>query len=103
MEKTIFILAMTFVLASLGCSTIYFHQGSNKDTSVDHDEWHHDGILRLVEFSPPVDMANRCEGKNWSNIKVEKSFLNGLATILRRIRLRSAIATAFLASVWPMI
>jgi hypothetical protein len=65
-----------FVLTS-ACSTIYFHNGSSD--SVDHDEWHHDGILALVEFSPPVDLNERCEGKSWGTVETQRSFLNWLA------------------------
>ena len=67
------VMAMFF---SSGCSTIYFHKGSS-DSTTEMNEWHHNGILRLVEFSDPVDMANRCAGKGWETIKVEKGFIHG--------------------------
>jgi hypothetical protein len=62
-----------------GCSTIYFHRGS-QNAGVTATEWHHDGIARLVEFSPPVDMADRCVGNPWTTVKVEKSFVQVLAS-----------------------
>jgi hypothetical protein len=62
-----------------GCSTIYFHRGS-QNAGVTASEWHHDGIARLVEFSPPVDMADRCVGNPWTTVKVEKTFVQGLAS-----------------------
>ena len=63
---------------SLGaCSTMYFDNGKLATKELESSEWHHDGILRLVEFSSPVDMSSRCEGKSWRSIKVEKSFVQG--------------------------
>jgi hypothetical protein len=75
--KNIFSLLMVFSLGA--CSTMYFDNGSSATRSLDMSEWHHDGVIRLVEFSSPVDMSNRCESKGWKSIKVEKSFVQGLA------------------------
>jgi hypothetical protein len=60
-----------------GCSTMYFHNGG-KSFTPEMSEWHHDGVLRLVEFSDSVDMNQRCEAKGWDVIKVEKTFVQGL-------------------------
>ena len=46
--------------------------------NLENSEWHHDGIIRLVEFSEPVDLNNRCEGKDFSSVRVEKTFIQGL-------------------------
>jgi hypothetical protein len=77
MRKLRIFVSLAFFAAASSCSTIYFHNGSQ--TYVDHDEWHHDGIIRLVEFSSPVNLNERCEGKNWGTVKTEESFLNWLA------------------------
>ncbi len=67
------------ILLSSGCSTMYFQNVDGESTRTDLSEWHHDGILRLVEFSSPVDLSSRCEGKKWRTVKVEKDFVQGLA------------------------
>ncbi len=71
--------ALALALLFTGCSTIYFHRGS-QNAPVTASEWHHDGIVRLVEFSPPVDMADRCVGDAWTTVKVEKNFIQLLAS-----------------------
>ena len=57
---------------------MYFHNG-NTPAAVSYGEWHHDGVLSLVEFSKPIDMHLRCNGDQWSTIKVERSPLNIVA------------------------
>ena len=74
----LWVVAAQMVLTS--CSTIYFHNGGNTtDKATELSEWHHDGVLGLVEFSDPVDLAGRCEGKSWTIVKVEQTFIQGLA------------------------
>jgi len=75
--KFFFMLFLGFTLSA--CSTIYFDNGPSATENLDMTEWHHDGILRLVEFSAPVDLASRCDSKGWKTIKVEKGFLQWLA------------------------
>lgn len=73
------VVVLTALLVGLGgCSTLHFDNG-DRSTDYTYREWHHDGILDLVEFSPPVDMRGRCGGNDWRSVKVEKSFTNGLA------------------------
>jgi hypothetical protein len=80
--KTLNLIFIAFVaFGSSACSTMYFHNGTGQ-MMVENEEWHHDGILRLVEFSSPVDMNDRCEGKEWSTIKNEKTFVQGLVGAL---------------------
>ena len=69
-----------FLGALSGCTTIYFHRGASETHRTDMQEWHHDGILELVEFSDPVAMNSRCENKPWQTIKVEKDALKVLIT-----------------------
>ncbi len=61
-----------------GCSTIYFENGSRVSQNLEYTEWHHDGIFELVEFSDPVNMNERCDGKSWTAIRVEETFIQGL-------------------------
>jgi hypothetical protein len=43
-----------------------------------HEEWHHNGIYSLVEFSAPVDLASLCSGSKWAEVTTKVTFLNGL-------------------------
>lgn len=72
-----FILLMMACAVS-GCSTIYFERGARSSRQLTFGEWHHDAVFGLVEVSDPVDMNQRCETKDWSAIKVEKTFVQGL-------------------------
>ena len=63
-----------------GCATIYIHNGDTPSEVTMH-EWHHNGILDLVEFSSPVELSKRCPGKEWQTVKIEKSPLCVLVDI----------------------
>ncbi len=79
MIRTVRLLALSLAaLSSAACSTIYFEKGSHSARNLEYGEWHHIGVARLVEFSPAVDMNQRCEGNPWESIKVEQSFVQGL-------------------------
>ena len=71
------LLAAFIFIGMTGCSTIYFHNNST-DTQTSFEEWHHDGIFGLVEFSDPIDSQDRCKGASWKTIKVEETFIQGL-------------------------
>lgn len=75
-------IALGLVVGLSGCATIHFDNAPTTTTKNPYSEWHHDGILRLVEFSPPVDMNNRCDGANWVTTKVERNFVQGLAAVV---------------------
>ena len=74
--KNLFLSALMFV-GMTGCSTMYFHQHSNETTTT-FGEWHHDGILALVEFSDPVDLKERCKNASWKTVQIEETFVQGL-------------------------
>lgn len=76
MKRVVVLTAL--IVGAGGCSTLHFDNG-DADTEYRYREWHHGGIFDLVEFSPPVEMRERCGGKDWRSVKVEKSFTNGLA------------------------
>jgi len=77
--KEIVILISAIFIYS-GCATIYLHNGDTP-SEVTQQEWHHDGILDLVEFSPPVDLSQRCRNREWQTVKIEKSALCVLVDI----------------------
>lgn len=76
--KHLLLILGVIAVSNSGCTTMYFHN-TGSDMRAEFSEWHHDGILRLVEFSPPVDLSERCSGKNWSTAKVSKDFVQWLA------------------------
>ena len=71
------------------CSTLVFTNGNKESTSFDRGGWHHVGILRLVEFSEPIDLKRSCNDEDWSAIRVEQTFVNGL------VRAVSSYGTGF--------
>lgn len=75
----LFIYSIFTLLLVSGCSTMYFDNGA-ADNSTEYSQWHHVGIIRLVEFSEPVQTSKVCSKSDWSTIKVEKSFIHGLVT-----------------------
>jgi hypothetical protein len=74
---SLFLIVAGSAFLGTACSTIYFHNGPTRAAELENVEWHHDGILRLVEFSSPVDLNDRCESKPWTTVKVEKTFIQG--------------------------
>ena len=80
MKNILFCAISLVAIAASGCSKIYYHNGgapvSNKSAAT-YQDWHHDGVLGLVEFSDPVDLKARCQ-KGWDTVETENSFLTGL-------------------------
>ncbi len=84
--RSILILGALFVASmATGCHKIYYHNGgpmvANKSAAT-VNEWHHIGVIGLVEFSEPVDLKRYCSGKEWSAVETENSFLTGLVSAL---------------------
>lgn len=73
------LLLATLTLALSACSTMHFDNGSQVQTRADSSSWHHTAIFALVEVTEPVELDKRCRGDDWSSVKTEQSFLNGLA------------------------
>jgi hypothetical protein len=79
MKKLVFVIVASVILS--GCYKITLQNGARPlAASYKQGEWHHDGVIGLVEFSEPVDMANRCGGKNWESVKVHQTFVQGLVS-----------------------
>ncbi len=36
---------------------------------MNREQWHHIGIIRLVEYSKPVDLNAQCDGKGWNAVQ----------------------------------
>ena len=80
MKKIIVQVGVLISVLSLGaCSTMYIHNGPiDENSNLEYSEWHHGGILRLVEFSDPVNLPQRCNKADWRTVKVERTFVQGL-------------------------
>ncbi|MDB5049780.1 MAG: hypothetical protein JWO30_2851 [Fibrobacteres bacterium] len=72
--------AILIPLLTAGCSKIYFHNGTAPAAPVPPPEFHHVGILGLVEFSQPENLKTICNDKDWSVVLTEKSFITGLVS-----------------------
>jgi hypothetical protein len=85
MRKFLLFGALFVASVTTGCHKIYYHNGgpllANK-AAANVNEWHHDGVLGLVEFSEPVDLKRYCGEKGWSTIETENSFLTGLVSVV---------------------
>lgn len=84
MKYIIALLITTFVLS--GCHTIHFTNGepqrpSNGISGSGFDYWHHVGILNLVEYSAPVDLARKCPDTEWDYVTVQKGVVQIVADV----------------------
>ena len=67
---------MFFGLA--GCYTMHFVK-DHQPVRYTSTQWHHIGILGLVEFSDPVNLRSVCNGEDrWQAVRVQTGFLQGL-------------------------
>ncbi len=82
MKYKILSLALLIPLLS-ACHTMHFKKAASSPTSnidivgQDFDNWHHIGIISLVEFSEPISTKNQ-NCSSWSSVTVQRSFLPGL-------------------------
>ncbi len=75
-------LLLVLVICSLtSCSTMNFVNGPKMDETVAREQWHHLGINGLIEISKPMDIQYNCGKQQWDSITVERSLLNGLASV----------------------
>jgi hypothetical protein len=85
MKNFIALGAIAVAMLTSGCHKIYYHNGgpliSNKSAAL-VNEWHHDGVIGLVEFSEPVNLKGYCSSAGWSTVETENSFLTGLVSAI---------------------
>jgi len=78
-------LALFLSLSFSACHTMHFKKTAvspyNKVDIVgaEFDNWHHVGIISLVEFSEPITEENQRCG-NWNSVTVQRGFLPGLVS-----------------------
>ena len=87
MKKLVMIAA---VMSSLyGCSTIHFDNGKPVAESYQTSKWHHN-VIAVIEASDPITLDQECADSEWTSVKTEVSFIDGLLTA----------ATSMIAPVW---
>jgi hypothetical protein len=70
--KTLSLMACLCFLA-VGCQTIHIKNGPQGIVNYQDPEWHHIGVIDLVEFSDAVDLNKACNGKEWTSIRTRQS------------------------------
>jgi hypothetical protein len=74
------LLVIAVILLS-GCTTIHFDKNATIDTnSITVEKWHHNVIGALIEVSDPVNLEKECGSQEWSSVKTELTFINGLVS-----------------------
>ena len=76
--KNLILCCMFFGLT--GCYTMHFVK-EHRPAVYNYTQWHHIGILGLVEFSDPVNLRSVCSGEDrWQAVRVQTGFLQGLVS-----------------------
>ena len=55
-----FVVSVALLTALAGCYKVDYVQFDSKSVTPDYEEWHHIGVLGLVEFSKPVRLDEIC-------------------------------------------
>ncbi|HEY8279397.1 MAG TPA: hypothetical protein VIH99_07240 [Bdellovibrionota bacterium] len=76
------LLVVLAILTASACSTINFKQNEDSRTSFETNDWHHIGILSLVEFSDPVNPDKVCEKRGWDTVRTRKGPLQVLVGLI---------------------
>ena len=86
------------IVFSVSCQTIHYTNKAEVPTHYTHTQWHHIGLLGLLEFSPPVNVKARCGNEGWRAVRTQKNILQALAT-----GVATAIAGRLLQMVHPLL
>ena len=81
MMKTLFILLVSLIILP-SCYTIHFTKGDKVPSYYQTSQWHHIGLLGLMEFSKPVNLKALCPADSWDGVRVQKGFLQGLVSLI---------------------
>ena len=71
----LFLMALVF---SISCQTIHYTNKSEVPYNYTYSQWHHIGILGLMEFSPPVNVKASCSNKGWKAVRTQTNVLQAL-------------------------
>ncbi|PWU12882.1 MAG: hypothetical protein C5B49_15525 [Bdellovibrio sp.] len=69
------------LLLTAGCSTVNFIEGSQAKMTYEQESWHHIGVLRLIEFSTPVNLQAACSN-GWSAVRTRTGPLQVLVGLI---------------------
>ena len=79
--KVFLLILLSMVLSS--CYTIHFVRDTNSPTyHYSFSKWHHIGLWGLMEFSQPVNLSSYCRSGNWSAVRTQLGFMQGLVAVL---------------------
>ena len=81
MIKKAFFLSVCLLLMS-SCYTVHFSKGSAPPAFYQTSQWHHIGLLGLMEFSDPVNLEQICPKDSWQAVRVRTGFLQGLLRLI---------------------
>lgn len=77
------LIALTaLMLLSSACHTIVIRNGADASTAMNREQWHHISIIRLVEYSKPVDLYEICDGKGWNSVQTRSGPLQVLIKLI---------------------
>ena len=94
-----FLLSLLFLIVfSVSCQTIHYTNKAEVPAHYSHTQWHHIGLLGLLEFSPPVNVKARCGNKGWKAVRTQRNILQTVAGVVA-----SAIASRILEMVHPIL
>ena len=69
-----------FSILLTGCHTIHFDKNEQVPyVSTQNEKWHHNWAFNLYEGSSTVKPQERCQDNDWTSVKTELTFINGLA------------------------
>ncbi len=78
-KRVFFLLLLAF--SFLSCHTIHFVNSGESAAAAgaphDSAQWHHIGVLGLVEFSPPVDVQEICGDRGWRSVRAQTNIAQG--------------------------
>jgi len=78
---TVLALVAALGVGGTGCMSIFFHDDGTESKATEQEGLHHIGIFNLIEFSEPVNLAERCPN-GWRTVKTERGPLAILISIL---------------------
>ncbi len=66
MKSILYLIVLCFSLTA--CHTFNLNKGPDVHPRYETENFHHIGILKLVEFSEPVDPRKSCDG-DWNSVE----------------------------------
>ena len=74
----LFLSFLFLIVFSVSCQTIHYTNKSEVPHQYTYTQWHHIGLLGLIEFSSPVNVKAKCGEKGWKAVRTQKNVLQAL-------------------------